>query len=98
MIVITLSFVWLEAFDDLTTYLGLVSAGLAIALADLLKNIAGWFYILVRRPFRVGDRIEIDGVQGDVVDVRIVRFSLIEIGNWVGSDQPTGEILYAGTI
>ena len=91
---ITLGFIWLEAFDDLTTYLGLVSAGLAIALSDLLKDIAGWLYILTRRPLRVGDRVEIDGTIGDVVDIRLVRFSLIEIGNWVDADQSTGRLIH----
>jgi small-conductance mechanosensitive channel len=55
---ITVAFIWIEAFDDLPTYLGLVSAGVAIALADVLKDMAGWIYILSRRPFQVGDRIE----------------------------------------
>lgn len=92
--IITLSWIWLEAFDNLATYLGLVSAGVAIALSDLLKNMAGWIYILARRPFSVGDRIEIEAIRGDVVDIRLFRFSLMEVGNWVDADQSTGRLIH----
>ena len=86
--------VWLIDFGNLATFLGLLSAGVAIGLADVLKNLAGWVYVLTRRPFRVGDRVEIDGRAGDIVDIRIFRFSLLEIGNWVDADQSTGRILH----
>jgi small-conductance mechanosensitive channel len=92
--VITLAWIWVDAFDELPTYLGLVSAGVAIALADLLKNMAGWLFILVRRPLRIGDRIEVDGTAGDVVDIRLFRFSLMEIGKWVHADQSTGRLVH----
>ncbi len=54
----SLAWIWIDAFDNLPTFLGLLSAGIAIALSDVLKNLAGWFFILSRRPFRLGDRIE----------------------------------------
>jgi small-conductance mechanosensitive channel len=92
--VITLAFIWVDAFGALPTYLGLVSAGIAIALADLLKNMAGWAYLLIRRPFRVGDRIEIQDTRGDVVDIRLFRFSMMEVGGWVDSDQSTGRLVH----
>jgi len=85
---------WFGAFDSIGTYFGLLSAGLAIALQDLLVNFAGWIFILIRKPFTVGDRIEIGDVIGDVIDVRIFQFSVIEIGNWVGADQSTGRIIH----
>lgn len=91
---VSLGFIWLEAFDSLPTYLGLVSAGIAIALSDLLKGIAGWAYIMIRRPFRVSDRIEVAGVKGDVIDVRLFRFSLMEVGGWVDADQSTFRLLH----
>jgi small-conductance mechanosensitive channel len=92
--VVTLAWIWIDAFNDLPTFLGLVSAGVAIALADVLKNLAGWVYIWSRRPFRVGDRIEIDGTKGDVVDIRLFRFSLMEVGNWVKAEQSTGRLIH----
>ena len=86
--------IWLEGLTSLATFLGLVSAGLAIALGDLVTGLAGWVFILVRRPFEVGDRIEIGEHRGDVIDLRPFAFSLIEIGNWVDADQSTGRIIH----
>ncbi|HEU4319923.1 MAG TPA: mechanosensitive ion channel domain-containing protein [Acidimicrobiia bacterium] len=91
---VTVAFIWVDAFDNLPTYLGLLSAGIAIALADVLKNMAGWAYILSRKPFAVGDRIEVDGYKGDVVDVRLFRFSLMEIDGWVDAEQSTGRLVH----
>jgi small-conductance mechanosensitive channel len=79
---------------SIVTYLGILSAGVAVALSDLLRNLAGWMYIASRRPFRVGDRVEIAGHAGDVVDLRAFRFSLLEIRNWVDADQSTGRIVH----
>lgn len=91
---VTLAFIWVDAFDNLATFLGLLSAGIAIALSDLLKNMAGWAYLLTRRPLSVGDRIEVDGTVGDVVDVRLFRFSLMEVGHWVDAEQSTGRLIH----
>jgi small-conductance mechanosensitive channel len=85
---------WLEGFKSLATFLGLVSAGVAIALKDPLVNLAGWAYIVWRRPFDVGDRIEIAGHKGDAIDQRLFQFTLNEIGAWVDADQSTGRIIH----
>lgn len=86
--------IWSAEFRDFGTVLGLISAGLAIALKDPLVNIAGWLFIVIRRPFRVGDRIQIGQLTGDVIDIRIFQFTLNEIGNWVEADQSTGRIIH----
>lgn len=92
--VLIVSLVWFEGVQYAATYLGLVSAGLAIALKDPITNIVAWVFILWRKPFEVGDRIEIGPYAGDVVDQRIFQFSMMEIGNWVAADQSTGRILH----
>jgi len=92
--VLLLAELWLRNLADLATYLGLLSAGLAIALKDPLTDFFGWLFILWRRPFVVGDRIQIGDTAGDVIDLRIFQFSLLEIGNWVHSDQSTGRIIH----
>jgi small-conductance mechanosensitive channel len=86
--------IWFEGIGSIATYLGLVSAGLAIALKDLVVNLAGWAFILWRRPFDVGDRIQIGDFAGDVIDLRIFQFTILEIGNWVDADQSTGRIIH----
>jgi small-conductance mechanosensitive channel len=94
LIVLIVGRVWTEGIKSLATFLGLFSAGLAIALKDLFVNLAGWIFILIRRPFGVGDRIQIGNYAGDVVDVRLFQFTLMEIGNWVDADQNTGRIIH----
>lgn len=86
--------VWFAGIQSLATFLGLLSAGLAIALQDLVKSVAGWIFILWRRPFEVGDRIQVGNYRGDVIDVRFFKFSLMEIGNWVDADQSTGRVMH----
>ena len=86
--------IWFAGFGSLATFLGLASAGVAIALKDLLVNLAGWAFIVWRRPFDVGDRIEIGDAAGDVIDLRIFQFTILEIGNWVDADQSTGRMVH----
>lgn len=86
--------IWFVAIRSLGTFLGLVSAGLAIALRDLVADMAGWAFIAWRRPFDVGDRIQIGPHAGDVVDRRLFQFTIMEIGNWVAADQSTGRLIH----
>ncbi len=94
LVIIFVSHIWISGIQSLTTFLGLASAGLAIALHDTIANIAGWLFIITRKPFTVGDRIQIGDTAGDVIDIRVFQFSLIEIGNWVEADQSTGRIVH----
>ena len=86
--------VWVQAFRQFGAFLGLFSAGLAIALKDPLTNLAGWFFIMFRKPFIVGDRIQIGNHAGDIIDIRLFQFTILEIGNWVDADQSTGRIIH----
>lgn len=91
---VVVAVLWVEG-SGVLTYIGFLTAGLAIALSDVLKNLAGWLYIVIRRPFRLGERIEIKGHKGDVVDMRAFRFTLFEIGTErVDAEQPTGRLLH----
>lgn len=85
---------WFSGLESLATFAGILGAGLAVALHDTVSNVAGFLFIAFRRPFEVGDRIEIDGTAGDVIDIRLFQFSLLEIGNWVDADQSTGRIMH----
>ena len=71
-ILMTLGLIWLDDLTNLVTYLGLLSAGIAIALSDPITNIAGWVFIFLRSPFKVGDRIQIGEHAGDVIDTRSI--------------------------
>lgn len=86
--------IWFVGIGSLATFLGLLSAGIAIALKDPVTDLAAWLFIIWRRPFDVGDRIELGDSKGDVIDVRPFKFTILEIGNWVNADQSTGRVIH----
>ena len=92
--VLLLTRVWFEEFKSVTTFLGLLTAGVAIAMKDPLVSMVGWMFILWRKPVALGDRIQIGIHAGDVIDLTVFRFTLMEIGNWVHADQSTGRIVH----
>lgn len=92
--IVAIALVWANHFGDFATYLGLLSAGLAIAFQDPIVNMAGWYFILLQKPFKVGDRIQMEDQIGDVVDINLFQFTIVEIGNWVGAEQSTGRIIH----
>ena len=94
LISIIIANIWLEGIESIATYLGLVSAGIAIALKEPLTNLTGWLYIIWRSPFDVGDRIQLGQETGDVIDTNLFNFTLMEIGNWVDADEHTGRLIH----
>lgn len=86
--------IWLVGLQSILTYLGILSAGLAIALQDPIMDLVGWVFIVTRRPFSVGDRIEVGDYSGDVIDIRLFQFSMLEIGKRIDAEQSTGRILH----
>ena len=67
---------------------------MAIALKDPVSNLVGWLFIVWTKPFEVGDRIEIGTIRGDVIDLQVLQFELVETGGWVDADQSTGRIVH----
>jgi small-conductance mechanosensitive channel len=88
-----LGLIWVKNIRTFSILLSVIGAGLVIALQDVIMCIAGWLMILVRKPYDVGDRIEIGGVKGDVIDIRLFQTTLLEVGNWVKEEQSTGRIV-----
>ncbi len=93
LIIISIVFLWVKNISSITIFLSLITAGMVLVMQEPILAIAGWVYILVRKPFEVGDRVEIGQVKGDVIDIRMLQTSLLEIGNWIGADQSTGRIV-----
>src|SRR5205823_2411437 len=75
------------------------AAGIAFAMQEVIGAIAGWFNITSGRIYRIGDRVELGGVRGDVIDVTLLRTKMLEIGSaeddksWVKGRQHTGRIV-----
>jgi len=86
--------IWFSALGQLGTFLGLLSAGIAIALKDPVTDIAAWLFLMWRKPFDIGDRIQVGNSKGDVIDIRVFKFTILEIGNWVDADQSTGRVIH----
>lgn len=102
-VVLVIGFV--SEFGSLATFAGFLTAGIAVALQTVILSVAAYFFLLGRHGIRVGDRISISGVTGDVIDVGLVRLSLMELSG-AGSDvHPTGRlmvvsnsVLFSGTL
>jgi small-conductance mechanosensitive channel len=84
---------WSQPLKRTGTFLGIIGAGLAIALKEPLLSIAGRLAIFAGNMYSVGDRIEINKLSGDVIDVGVFYTRMMEIGNWVGGDQASGRIV-----
>ncbi|SEC47846.1 mechanosensitive ion channel domain-containing protein [Terriglobus roseus] len=75
---------------DVSTILGFITAGITVTLKDFLVSFVGWFALMGRRGIQVGDWVEIDGTQGEVLEVTALHTYLLEAGNWATSGQFTG--------
>src|ERR1700675_289085 len=84
-------------FEDrlgrLSFALGVAGAGVAVALQDVLASIAGAFSIGFSKLYTVGDRVQIGDTRGDVIDISLLRTTLMEVGSWVGRDLYSGRIV-----
>jgi small-conductance mechanosensitive channel len=77
---------------SITTFAGLLTAGIAVALQNVILSIAGYFFLVGKYGVRVGDRVQIGDVTGDVVDIGLVRLHLMEISHDI-SPRPTGRVV-----
>ncbi|MCR3884277.1 MAG: mechanosensitive ion channel family protein [Methanothrix sp.] len=84
--------IWIENTQSLLVSYGIIAAGLAVALQDLFKNFFGGVVIFVTGLYRVGDRVEIGSMMGDVIDIDILYTTLMEMGEWMSGDQATGRL------
>jgi small-conductance mechanosensitive channel len=92
LIVLTLSY-FTGNIKDFTLAIGLLTAGVTITLQELILSIAGSLYIFFVKVYKPGDRIEINGIKGDVIDIDSIYTTMMEIGEWVSSDNYSGRIV-----
>ena len=91
VIVLTLGFI--SEFSSLATFAGFITAGIAVGLQTVLLSVAAYFFIIGRYGIRVGDRISVAGITGDVVDIGLVRLYLMELAGTGLDFYPTGRIV-----
>jgi small-conductance mechanosensitive channel len=92
IILITISY-FSGGIKDFGLAIGLLTAGITITLQELILSIAGSFYIFFVKVYKPGDRIEINGIKGDVIDIDSIYTTMMEIGEWISSDNYSGRIV-----
>ena len=90
--IVTISF-FTGSIKDFALAIGLLTAGITITLQELILSVAGSFYIFFVGVYKPGDRIEINGIKGDVIDIDSIYTTMMEIGEWVSSDNYSGRIV-----
>jgi len=91
--VILVTVVFSNKLGSLTVAFGVAGAGIAFALQEVIASIAGWVAISFGNFYSVGDRVQLGGITGDVIDVGVLRTTLMETGGWVKADQYNGRIV-----
>jgi small-conductance mechanosensitive channel len=85
--------VWLGMGSNFTVAMGILGAGIAFASQEVIGSFAGYVNIVTGNLFRIGDRVRMGDVVGDVLDISLLRTTVMEIGEWVKADQYTGRIV-----
>ncbi|HSY08346.1 MAG TPA: mechanosensitive ion channel family protein [Steroidobacteraceae bacterium] len=93
LMAIIISFAFASSAGSIVTFAGLITAGVAVAMQGVIIAIVGYFFLIGKFGIRVGDRVQIGGVTGEVIDVGLVRFHLMELRGGRGSDGPTGRVV-----
>ena len=91
--VLVLLFIWDDYIKNLMTLISVVSAAMTIALRELILNFFCGLYIQIKKPFKVEDRIEIDGIKGDVMSISSLDFEVLEVSSKEERGQSTGVII-----
>lgn len=92
--IIVILLAWGEKLNGVITIVSFVSAGIAIAIREIIFNFFAGIYIRMRKPFYVEDRIEIDDIKGDVINTHGLSFEMLEIGERNDGEQSTGRIVH----
>jgi small-conductance mechanosensitive channel len=92
-ILLFLAILFEDRLGRLSLFLGIAGAGVAVALQDVLASIAGAFSIGFSKLYDVGDRVQIGETRGDVIDIGLLRTTLMETGTWVSKDLYSGRIV-----
>ena len=91
--VILIAIVYSNKLGGFTIALGVAGAGIAFALQEVIASFAGWLAILFGGFYKTGDRVQLGGIKGDVMDIGVLRTTVMEIGQWVDGDLYNGRIV-----
>lgn len=88
-----LAAVFSERLGRLTVVFGVAGAGIAFALQEVIASIAGWAAVSFGGFYKIGDRVQLGGIKGDVIDIGLLRTTLMEVGAWVDGDLYNGRVV-----
>ena len=91
--IILILILWFPYLKNIMTIISFISAGITIAIRDIILNLFAGLYIKVKKPFKLEDRISIDGVIGDVVLINNLSFKILEVGDRINGEQSSGLII-----
>lgn len=93
LVLILITTIYSSQLTGLTVFLGVAGAGIAFALQEVIASAAGFIAINFSNFYKVGDRVMLGGIKGDVVDIAMLRTSVMQIGDWVNGDLYNGKIV-----
>ncbi|MBL7128594.1 MAG: mechanosensitive ion channel [Ignavibacteria bacterium] len=91
--VILIVIVFSDKLGGFTVALGVAGAGIAFALQEVIVSVAGWLAIMFGGLYKTGDRVQLGGITGDVMDIGVIRTTIMETGQWVNGDLYNGRIV-----
>jgi small-conductance mechanosensitive channel len=91
--VLVVANVYSDRLGGLTVAFGVAGAGVAFALQEVIASFAGWFAISFAGFYKTGDRVQLGGIKGDVIDIGVLRTTLMEVGEWVKGDLYSGRVV-----
>lgn len=91
--IVLIILLWLPYLKNILTVISFISAGITIAIRDIILNLFAGLYIKTKRPFKIEDRINIDGITGDVVLINNLSFKVLEVGDRINGEQSSGLII-----
>ena len=92
-VILVLIFAFVTELGAVATFAGLITAGVAVALQNVIVSVVGYFFLIGKFGIRVGDRVQVGTVTGEVVDIGLVRFHLMELSGGTADSEPTGRVV-----
>lgn len=93
ILILLIMMVYSSQLSGLTVFLGVAGAGIAFALQEVIASVAGFIAINFSNFYKVGDRVMLGGIKGDVVDIGVLRTTMMQIGDWVNGDLYNGKLV-----
>ena len=93
IMILIVTLIFSDKLGSLTVALGVAGAGIAFALQEVIVSVAGWLAIMFGGLYKTGDRVQLGGITGDVMDIGVIRTTIMETGQWVDGDLYNGRIV-----